>query len=314
MNSLPFPIGHVKVPPIKCQGIKTKLVPFIFSSVKWAVRDGGRWIEPFLGSGVVVLNLKPERALLADTNIHIINFYRAIQSGDVNQSNVRDFLFCEGEKLSRIGDDYYYEVRKRFNNEGSPFDFLFLNRSCFNGVMRFNRQGKFNVPFGHKPQRFAQAYITKIVNQVGWAAKQMKDKEWEFRVAKWNDVLVEAEAEDFVYMDPPYIGRHTDYYNSWDESEAGNLSSLAKTLPCGFAVSMWLENKHRKNSHIIECWSHLELRVCSHFYHVGSSENLRNEMDEALIIKPDFAMADTGKQTVTKQKIELQLSLAMEMK
>src|SRR5262249_11440711 len=182
------------------------------------------------------------------------------------------------------GADYYYEARDRFNEYGSSFDFLFLNRSCFNGVMRFNGRGKFNVPFGHKPHRFARGYITKIANQVDWAAKQMRSKDWEFRVAGWDETLSVAQPCDFVYLDPPYIGRHTDYYNSWDEVEAGRLASAAKNLPCGFALSMWLENRYRKNPHIEECWSGLELRICKHFYHVGSTESLRNEMDEALII------------------------------
>ena len=300
MSKLPFQIGHVGVPPIKCQGIKTKLVPFIFNSLQWEEKQGNRWIEPFLGSGVVALNLAPERALLADTNKHIIGLYQAIQQGELNRGAVREFLVSEGKRLGAGGADYYYEVRQRFNDEGSPFDFLFLNRSCFNGVMRFNSQGKFNVPFGHKPQRFTQAYITKIVNQVGWAAKQMRGKDWEFRVASWHDVLSEAQLDDFVYLDPPYIGRHTDYYNSWDETEAAKLASAAKELACGFALSMWLENRYRKNVHLAECWSGLELRVCSHFYHVGSSESLRNEMDEALVIKPGFATPDRGKQQTKK--------------
>ena len=155
--------------------------------------------------------------------------------------------------------------------------------------MRFNSRGHFNVPFGHKPQRFAQAYITKIANQIGWAAKQMRDKAWEFRIAKWDETLAEAQSDDFVYLDPPYIGRHTDYYNSWNEDEAANIATAARDLPCGFALSMWLENQYRQNGHIRECWSGLEMRVYSHFYHVGSTETLRNEMDEALIIKPNFA-------------------------
>ena len=302
MNELPFQIGRVMVPPIKCQGIKTKLVPFIFKSIKWTVKDGARWIEPFLGSGVVALNLVPDRALLSDTNEHIIAFYRAVQCGEANPGNVREFLNAEGKKLGAHGDDYYYEVRERFNEERSPLDFLFLNRSCFNGVMRFNSSGKFNVPFGHKPNRFTPAYITKIVNQVNWTAKQFKRKDWKLRVAKWDQILAEAQAGDFVYLAPPYIGRHVDYYNSWDKEEAARLATVAKGLPCGFALSMWLENRYRKNVHIEECWDGLEIRICSHFYHVGSREDLRNEMDEALLIKPGFATPDEGKQKIKQLK------------
>src|SRR5215210_1344336 len=154
MNQLPSQIIHAKAPPIKCQGIKTKLIPFIFSSIDWAPTIEARWIEPFLGSGVVALNLAPQQALLCDTNQHIIAFYKSIQSGELTSESVREFLVSEGKKLAKQGADYYYKVRDRFNTYGSSFDFLFLNRSCFNGVMRFNSKGKFNVPFGHKPQRF----------------------------------------------------------------------------------------------------------------------------------------------------------------
>ncbi len=137
----------------------------------------------------------------------------------------------------------------------------------------------------------------------------MRGKDWEFRVAKWDEVLPEAQPDDFVYLDPPYIGRHTDYYNSWNENEAARLAIAAKNLPCGFALSMWLENRYRKNAHIEECWSGLELRICTHFYHVGSTESLRNEMDEALVIKPGFATLDLGKQKTKKEATKNQLSL-----
>ena len=285
-------INHPKAPPIKCQGIKTRLIPFIFKSIKWKRNNGARWIEPFLGSAVVALNLSPQHALLSDTNQHLVAFYKAIQSNEISPGSVRKFLVSEGEKLERRGADYYYEVRERFNRYKSPFDFLFLNRSCFNGVMRFNGAGNFNVPFGHKPRRFSKAYITKIANQIDWAARQIRGKDWEFRVANWDETLSAAQPEDFVYLDPPYLGRHTDYYNSWDEGEARRLAEATKNLNCGFAVSMWLENRYRRNEHIRDCWSGLELRVCSHFYHVGSTENLRNRMDEALIIKPGFETTD----------------------
>ena len=313
MNILPCTLSHVGTPPIKCQGIKTKLVPFIFSSICWNADNTGCWIEPFIGSGVVALNLAPPRALLSDTNKHIIGFYQAIQRGEMNRESAREFLECEGKKLAAGEAEYYYEVRKRFNEKHSPFDFLFLNRSCFNGVMRFNRHGGFNVPFGHKPQRFAPAYVTKIVNQIGWVAKQMQGKEWEFRVAPWEETFAEVKTEDFVYLDPPYIGRHADYFNAWDLAEAERLAAAAQALQGGYALSMWLENRYRKNDHIAQVWSGGELRVCSHFYHVGSSEALRNEMDEALVIKPGFAMPDSGKQrTRQEREPDRQLILAME--
>ncbi|PSB24540.1 Dam family site-specific DNA-(adenine-N6)-methyltransferase [Stenomitos frigidus] len=286
---MPVNVLPVKVPPIKCQGIKTKLVPFILSQIHWVEPADSKWIEPFVGSGVVVFNRAPQRALIADSNQHIIRLYQGIQMGEIDRAIVSDFLQRNGEMLLRSGADYYYEVRDRFNQYASPLDFLFLNRACFNGLMRFNRKGGFNVPFCRKPQRFAQSYITKIANQVDWVAKQMAGKDWEFRIANWQDVLLEAQPGDFVYLDPPYCGRHTDYYNAWSQAEAEALAIATKQLPCGFAVSMWLENQHRKNSHIQDCWSDLEMRVCQHFYHVGAREALRGAIAEALLIKPGFA-------------------------
>src|SRR5262249_10181055 len=160
--------------------------------------------------------------------------------------------------------------------------FLFLNRSCFNGVMRFNGKGAFNVPFGHKPNRFSQSYITKIVNQVAWVARQMSGKNWDLRVATWEETLQAVVTADFVYIDPPYIGRHTDYYNSWTEADANHLAEVTQATPGGYAVSMWRENRYRRNGHIDIAWPGAEMRVCRHFYHVGSTEALRNAVDEAL--------------------------------
>ncbi|HEY9908887.1 MAG TPA: Dam family site-specific DNA-(adenine-N6)-methyltransferase [Thermosynechococcaceae cyanobacterium] len=287
--NLPLRIDRVFVPPIKCQGIKTKLTPFILSQIRWAGQEHTRWIEPFLGSGVVAFNLAPDRALLADTNCHIIHFYQAIQRKEIQSSLVREFLQDQGNKLGKVGAEYYYEVRDRFNQFSSSLDFLFLNRACFNGVMRFNRRGEFNVPFCRKPQRFSPSYVTKIVNQVDRLAHLIAEKDWEFSVSPWQETLAKAELGDFVYLDPPYIGRHTGYFNAWTQLEAEKLAAIAQQLPCGFALSMWLENQHRRNEHLQQCWSGLEARTFQHFYHVGSKETWRGQIDEALLIKPGFA-------------------------
>ena len=152
------------VPPLKCQGIKTKLAGEISRVAQ--TQGFERWVEPFCGSCVVALNVQPKTALLSDSNVHIIRLYEEIQSGSLTPAKAKSFLIEEGDKLRAGGEMYYYTVRERFNARPTSLDFLFLNRSCFNGVMRFNRQGKFNVPYGHKPERFAQAYVTKITNQI----------------------------------------------------------------------------------------------------------------------------------------------------
>ena len=271
------------VPPIKCQGIKTKLIPPIRALVGDSIT--GRWIEPFCGSGVVAFNLRPQCALLTDTNRHIIAFYQAIQSGDITSGSVTRYLEAEGARLREQGESHYYAVRERFNESGSSLDFLFLNRACFNGVMRFNRKGGFNTPFCRKPERFAPAYITKIVNQVRAVRQIIEQNDWTFAVADFQETLAQATADDIVYVDPPYMGRHADYFNTWTDDNEQMLTRLLKCLPCTFVLSTWQENEFRRNPAMDTHWNADNLHRLSieHFYHVGSSEDLRHGMTEALI-------------------------------
>lgn len=303
---LPTQLSRIIVPPIKCQGIKTRLVHFILTNIVW--EGNGRWVEPFLGSGVVLFNVAPQNALISDANPHIITFYKALYDGSITPGLVRRYLEEEGARLlegNRQGkDSYYYEVRNRFNDSGDPLDFLFLSRACFNGMIRFNREGHFNVPFCRKPDRFRPAYVTKIVNQVDAIKKIMRGKNWEFRSADWRTTLQNLGETDFVYLDPPYIGRHTDYFSRWTEQEATDLATVAWSLSGGFALSMWKENRYRINNHISDCWSQALLRTESHFYHVGPTEDLRNPVVEALLIKPGYATIEVDNPKRTKLEIE----------
>lgn len=271
------------VPPIKCQGIKTKIVRAIKSLYP---RDTtGRWIEPFCGSCVVPLNIRPARAVLCDSNEHIIRFYSDIQAGVITSSLIRDYLMEQGARLKLKGEDVYYEIRKQFNEEPSSLAFIFLNRSCYNGVMRFNRKGKFNVPFCRKPGRFARAYITKIANQAAECACILRSEDWRFQCADFRHTLALAAEGDFVYADPPYAGRHVDYYSSWSDKDERDLVAALKTLPCRFLLSTWYQNKYRTNSKVQREWNTAEFTInqFEHFYHVGPTEALRNLMIEALI-------------------------------
>ena len=190
------------VPPIKIQGIKTKLVPLIKQSV--SIDEETMWLEPFMGSGVVGFNIQPHRAVFADTNPHIIEFYNQIKAEKITPYVVRTFLEREGKLLEQGDDEYYYTVRKRFNAEHQPLDFLFLNRSCFNGMIRFNKNYEFNVPYGHKPNRFSKAYITKIVNQVANISYLFKNTMWDFICQSFEDTIAMAEKNSFIYFNIYY--------------------------------------------------------------------------------------------------------------
>lgn len=271
------------VPPLKCQGIKTKLVGEISRIAGTQVFE--RWVEPFCGSCVVALNVQPKEALLSDSNVHIIRLYQEIQNGGLTPAVAKSFLVEEGEKLRAGGETHYYAVRERFNAEPTSLDFLFLNRSCFNGVMRFNRSGKFNVPYGHKPERFAQAYVTKIINQIRRISEAISACDWAFASADFRQTLASAKAGDLVYVDPPYAGRHVDYFNSWSESDESELGNILKRLPCRFILSTWHSNEFRTNAMIERNWNdpRFHLLTREHFYHVGPTEDLRHPMIEALI-------------------------------
>lgn len=289
------------VPPIKIQGIKSKLIPFINSSIKWNP-EKGVWFEPFLGSGSVLFNINPPKAIVGDSNPHIIQFYKDLQSNTINPSMIREHLELEGKKLSLVGEKHYYDIRDRFNNDPNSLDFIFLNRSCFNGMIRFNRKGFFNVPFCKKTERFRPAYITKIVNQADKIQKIILSNDWIFQNTDWTTTISNATEDDFIYLDPPYIGRSVDYYNNWDNSDALTMAEVVQQSEAGWALSMWKSTKYRCNNYL-SFWDAFEVST-NHFYHLGSRESNRNSVEEVLLIKHGFE-----DNQITKENVQVQLKL-----
>ena len=277
---------RIVVPPIKSQGIKTKLIPFISTLVPSS--QSGRWIEPFMGTGVVGFNLADGPALMSDTNPHLVRFYDAIKSGDITGGIVREFLSVEGDRLQRSDGAYYYEVRARFNADANPLDFLFLTRACFNGVMRFNRSGHFNVPFCKKPARFSQAYVTKIVNQVDAVSQVVRSGHFDFHVSNFRRIPDEARSGDLIYCDPPYIARHADYFNSWSEDDERALADGLRMTSASFILSTWSHNDYRMNDYIDSFWGDFPRITREHFYHVGARESNRRGITEALVFSSDL--------------------------
>lgn len=281
------------IPPIKSQGIKTKLIPWINDLILTSgISLNTRWIEPFFGTGVVGFN-SPVNGIhiVGDTNPHIINFYQQLQSGEITPYTMRTYLERESKLLEIADEDgyaHYRFVRNRFNQEHSPYDFIFLSRAGFNGMMRFNKSGDWNIPFCKKPGRFAPAYITKICNQIRSVAQVIRKKEWEFNNAPFLETIAQAGEGDIIYCDPPYYGRYVDYYNGWTEKDEEELFYALSQTRAKFILSTWHHNDYRPNEMIKRFWQHFNVVTKEHFYHNGGKIENRHSMVEAVVFNFDL--------------------------
>ena len=281
------------IPPIKSQGIKTKLIPWINDLILTSgISLNTRWIEPFFGTGVVGFN-SPVNGIhiVGDTNPHIINFYQQLQSGEITPYTMRTYLERESKLLEMADEDgytHYRLVRNRFNQEHSPYDFIFLSRAGFNGMMRFNKGGDWNIPFCKKPGRFAPAYITKICNQVRSVAQIIRKKEWKFNNAPFLETIALAGEGDIIYCDPPYYGRYVDYYNGWTEKDEEELFYALSQTRAKFILSTWHHNDYRPNEMIKRFWQRFNVVTKEHFYHNGGKIENRHSMVEAMVFNFDL--------------------------
>ena len=205
-----IPSNSKNRPPLKWAGGKRWLVSHL--EPVWAKHRQRRYVEPFCGGLAIVLGLQPASAILNDVNPHLINFYRHVQEGLTLQIDMRN-----NEKL-------FYRHRRRFNelilNGGADSSeaaqlFYYLNRTCFNGLCRFNQSGEYNVPFGtFKRINYARDFLSYKKMFQGWS----------FSSADFGSIDINK--DDFIYADPPYDVEFTTYSSggfSWrDQQRAAN--------------------------------------------------------------------------------------------
>jgi DNA adenine methylase len=151
--------------------------------------------EPFLGAASLFFAIRPSRAILSDANPHLIQCYELVRD---DWQNVARYL---REHAARNSKAYYYEVRAAYNR--SPFSaaqaarFIYLNKTCFNGIFRVNRKGQFNVPYGWKePPAIPNA---EQLRRVAEALKGVS-----LSAASFASVFTNVSGNDFFYLDPPY--------------------------------------------------------------------------------------------------------------
>lgn len=185
---------------------KSNIVPFL----KWA--GGKRWFtasyaeffpkqfnhyyEPFLGGGAVFFHLKPTHATLSDRNSELVNLYVQIRD---NWKAIESLLQNHHENHNKC---YYYELRDVVlgNDAERAALFLYMNRTCWNGLYRVNKNGKFNVPIGTKTN------VVLDTDNFQDVAKALKGKT--IIKSDFEEQINNAKCDDFVFADPPYTVKH----------------------------------------------------------------------------------------------------------
>lgn len=183
----------------------TPVAPFL----KWAGGKGGllpqyepflppreevrQYVEPFLGGGAVFFRTQYQPARLADVNQEVIDVYRVVRD------EVEPLIELLAKHLNE--HDYFYQIRDLDPQQLDPVAraarFIYLNRTCYNGLYRVNSRGEFNVPFGRykKP---------RLQDRDGLTAASQALAGVELRCADFEASTADCRAGDFVYFDPPY--------------------------------------------------------------------------------------------------------------
>lgn len=214
-------------PFLRWAGSKRRHLPQILPT---APATYGTYFEPFLGGGTVFFGLSPDRAILGDSIGDLIRTYKGVRS---NPSLVHRYI----EKWS-VDRDSYYQVRDRQLDNQSEFaaQFIYLNKTCWNGLYRVNKDGKFNVPFG-KPK------TSLIVHEERLVACASALNKAEILHADYRDTLQLVQRGDLVFLDPPYVTAKTsntfvDYNDvlfTWEDQvllreTVENLQSIGATI------------------------------------------------------------------------------------
>lgn len=181
-------------PFIKWVGGKGQLMEELHSRLPWKYK---RYFEPFVGGGALLFSLQPEEAFIFDTSPELINTYRVIKNS-VEQ-------LIEELKPHIYDRDYYYKLRdidrseefKSWSPVARAARFIYLNKTCFNGLYRVNSKGEFNVPFG----RYNNPTILDADNLR--ACNEVLQKV-EIHLNSFEEIEESLQDEDFVYFDPPY--------------------------------------------------------------------------------------------------------------
>jgi len=185
-------------PFVKWVGGKRQIISSIEVLLPKNIKDY-KYVEPFIGGGAVLLHLQPKTAIVNDYNSELINVYKVIR--DNNEELIEDL------KKHKNESEYFYNIRRldrseyfeKLSNIERASRFIYLNKTCFNGLYRVNNAGEFNSPFGrYKNPNFINSPVIKAVSNY------LNENNIELYSGDYEDILKTLDSNSFVYLDPPY--------------------------------------------------------------------------------------------------------------
>ncbi len=232
-------------PILKYRGGKAGEISRFLSHVP---HDFDRYIEPFFGGGALFFYLEPRQALINDTNSKLMAFYRQLRDDyplmrkqldalqEIYESNQEEFRKLKNsypdQRIPNANEELYYRMRHLYNYPDGGLSegvlYFFINKTAYSGMIRHNRRGEYNVPFG----RYA-SFNTRLITQ---GHSDLLQRAELFNL-DYREIFAMAKEDDFLFLDPPYDCVFNDYGNlekssGFDEAAQRRLAADFKELPC----------------------------------------------------------------------------------
>lgn len=231
-------------PMIKYRGGKSKEIVHFLNNMP---KQYSRYIEPFLGGGALYFYLQPKKAIINDINCKLYSFYKEMQEKypdvrkqldklqEIYQENQKAYenlkIQYPGERVENKNEALYYEMRAAFNHKIDTeylesVVYFFINKTAYSGMIRYNANGEYNVPFGRYKN-----FNTKLITDEHYKLLQ-RTEIYNYDYSKIFDM---AKDDDFVFLDPPYDCVFSDYGNEnykegFGEDEHRRLANDFKNL------------------------------------------------------------------------------------
>ena len=225
---------------LRYPGGKSRLLPILSPFLPKANQIKGKYIDPFVGGASVFFYLKPVRSLLSDLNGDLMDLYRAISNYPLETWG----KYCKMPNTK----EGYYEIRAldpgRLDFTERAARLLYLNRTCFKGMWRQNKQGEFNIGYGGESRRWV---VTE--NELLEVSKRLRTAE--IRCSDFQEVLDDAIRQDFVFLDPPYRPGRKELKNAhytgqeFDYSDQLRLATALKIISNRHIPWMMTNSSHQ---------------------------------------------------------------------